>query len=183
MKFFWKRYLSAMGWNTDVSFPYHHLKKYIIIVALHTSNWDFVIGLGYRNLLDLNKTQFLGKKELFKAPFGFLFRKLGGIPVDRRKSSHLVEEVVNLFQTHKEFVIALSPEGTRSRVDKLKTGFYFIALKAAIPIIMVGLDYRHKTIRISDPLMATEQEKDFEQILNFYRPIAGKHPENGLMHQ
>ena len=184
MQFLWKLYLKFNGWNTSISFPYHHIKKYIIIVGPHTSNWDFVIGLAYRNLVGLNKVKFLGKKELFRPPFGFLFRSLGGIPVDRQASHNLVEYAVKLFKENQEFAIALAPEGTRKKVDKLRTGFYFIAYQAGIPIIMVGLDYKHKILLFSEPFMPSgDQEKDMTHIYKFYSTIHGKHPEQGLMAQ
>jgi 1-acyl-sn-glycerol-3-phosphate acyltransferase len=181
MSFLWKLYLKLIGWNTDVVFPYHHLKKYIFIVGPHTSNWDFVILLAYRNMLRL-KAGFLAKKELFKPPFGFIFHNLGGIPVDRKKSTNLVDDVAKIAKERDHFILALSPEGTRSKVEKLKTGFYFIASKAQIPIIMVGLDYRHKTGRFSEPLLPSDINKDFETIYAFYRTMEGKFPENGMMH-
>lgn len=161
--------------------PWAHLKKFVIIVGPHTSNWDFVILLAYRHLLRL-KSGFLGKKELFVPPFGFIFRKLGGIPVDRKQSKNIVDDVVKIVEASETFIIALSPEGTRKKVDKLRTGFYFIAAKARIPIVMVGLDYRNKTIRLSDPLLPSDQARDFEKIFDFYRHIEGRHPEKGLMH-
>jgi 1-acyl-sn-glycerol-3-phosphate acyltransferase len=177
-----KLMLTLLGWKTSVTFP-HYVKKYVIIVAPHTSGWDFVIGVLFRNMLRLEKAKFLGKMELFKPPFGFLFRWLGGYPVDRSKSKNLVEEVAKIFEEHDEFGLALSPEGTRARVDKLKTGFYNIAKLANVPIVMVGLDFEHKRLLISEPFTATaDQAADFEHILKFFRPIKGKHPEKSLGH-
>jgi 1-acyl-sn-glycerol-3-phosphate acyltransferase len=183
MRFFWKVVLKLLGWQTNLTFPYHHLRKYIVIIGPHTSSWDFIIGVAYRSVLHMEKARFLGKKELFKPPFGFIFRLLGGTPVDRQHSHNLVDEVVNLFNTHDDFAIALSPEGTRARVEKLKTGFYFIAKKANVPIIMVGIDYENKKVVFSEPLLTSDnQEDDFEIILTFFRPMKGKFPEKGLGH-
>lgn len=174
--------LKLMGWKPAGSFP-DGLKKYVVIVAPHTSGWDFVIGLLFRKALRLERAKYLGKHQLFRPPFGFFFRWLGGYPVDRTSSNNLVDQVVKIFNDHEEFALALSPEGTRKRVDKLKTGFYNIARKANVPIIMVAFDYRHKQAIISLPFeTTTNQEADFEKILNFFRPIEGKYPENGLMH-
>ena len=171
-----------MGWKSSGQFPYH-IKKYVIIIAPHTSGWDFVIGVLFRKALRLEKARYLGKKELFDPPFGFLFRWLGGYPVDRSKNKNMVEEVVKIFDSHEEFGIALSPEGTRKRVEKLRTGFYNIAKSANVPIVMVGLDFANKQVVFSDPFLATHnQEADFEHILKFFRPIKGKYPENGLSH-
>jgi 1-acyl-sn-glycerol-3-phosphate acyltransferase len=181
IKLFWRSYLKIMGWETRVVFPYDHLKKYVLIVAPHTSNWDFFIGLAYRSHLNLEHVNFLGKQELFTPPFGFVFRKLGGIPVDRKTSHHLVDEVARMFSERENFCVALSPEGTRKKVDKLRTGFYFIALRASVPIVMVAFDYRLKTVRFATPFIPSDQRTDFESIVNFYKPIAGKNPKQGLM--
>jgi len=183
MRFFWKWMLQLFGWKTNQEFPFHHLKKFIIIVAPHTSNWDFMVGLAYRSLLGLQKTRFLGKAELFKPPFGFIFRWLGGTPVDRKSSNNMVDVVAEIFDRHESYSLALSPEGTRKRVDKLRTGFYYIAQKAKVPIIMVGFDYKGKQAVIAEPFYTTsDPEKDFDHILNFYRNIQGKVPEKGLSH-
>lgn len=174
--------LSLTGWRAANQFPYE-LKKYVLIVGPHTSNWDFIIGVLFRKALRLEKARYLGKKELFDPPFGFLFRWLGGYPVDRSKNKNMVEEVVKIFQTHDEFGIALSPEGTRTRVEKLRTGFYNIARGANVPIVMVGLDFPNKQVVFSKPFMVTDnQEADMEHILKFFRPIKGKYPEKGLGH-
>lgn len=174
--------LRLMGWKAVGAFP-NHLKKFVVIVAPHTSAWDFVIGVLFRKALRLERAKYLGKHQLFKPPFGFFFRWLGGYPVDRTSSHNLVDQVVKIFNDHEEFALALSPEGTRKRVDKLKTGFYNIARKANVPIIMVAFDYKHKVAIISPPFETTRDElADFKKILEFFRPIEGKHPENGLMH-
>jgi 1-acyl-sn-glycerol-3-phosphate acyltransferase len=154
-----------------------------VIVAPHTSSWDFFIGLAYRSLLHMTHTHYLGKKELFSPPFGFIFRWLGGTPVDRSNHHNMVDDVVKIFDQHKEFSLAIAPEGTRKRVDKLKTGFYFIARKAHVPIVMVGLDFKNKTLVVSDALYSTnDQGSDFNKIHSFYRPIEGKYPEHSLAH-
>jgi 1-acyl-sn-glycerol-3-phosphate acyltransferase len=177
-----KSLLSLMGWKAINSFPYH-LKKYVVIVAPHTSGWDFVIGVLFKKALRLEKAKYLGKQELFRPPFGFIFRWLGGFPVDRSQNRNMVDEVVKLFNEHDEFGIALSPEGTRKRVDKLRTGFYNIAKGAGVPIVMVGLDFEKKQVSFSEPLYTThDQAADFENILKFFRPLKGKYPELGLGH-
>jgi 1-acyl-sn-glycerol-3-phosphate acyltransferase len=182
VRYLCKLILRILGWKTEVAFP-HHLKKYIVIVAPHTSNWDFVIGVLFRKALGLERARYLGKKELFDPPFGFLFRWLGGYPVDRSQNKNMVEEVVKIFNSKEEFGIALSPEGTRKKVDKLRTGFYNIAKKANVPIVMVGIDFENKQLIVPEPFHASDnQETDFEHILKFFRPIKGKYPENGLGH-
>jgi len=182
LRFVSKAILRAMGWKWVGSFP-ADLKKFVVIVAPHTSGWDFVIGLLFRKALRLEHVKYLGKQELFRPPFGFFFKWVGGYPVDRTSRHNLVEQVVKIFNAHDEFSIALSPEGTRQRVDKLKTGFYNIAREAGVPLIMVALDYKKKCLTISEPLVLTgDQSVDFEKILIFFRPVEGKYPENGLMH-
>lgn len=174
--------LKLIGWKSVGSFP-DRLKKYVVIVAPHTSAWDFILGVLFRKALSIERAKYLGKHQLFKPPFGFFFRMMGGYPVDRTSSNNLVDQVVKIFNDHEEFALALSPEGTRKRVDKLKTGFYNIARKANVPIIMVAFDYRLKQAIISPPFETTnDQQADFERILSFFRPIAGKYPEKGLMH-
>ncbi len=179
----WKAYLWLIGWNTSVTFPYHHLPKFIAIVGPHTSNWDFVIGVAYRSMLGLGYVKFLGKKELFRPPFGWIFRMLGGIPVDRQQHTNLVDEAAAIFNSRESFALALSPEGTRKKVDRLRTGFYYIARKAGVPIIAVGLDYANKTLIFGDAFMPEDPVKDFERIIDFYDPIKGRHPERGITGQ
>lgn len=176
--------LKAMGWKTEPVgvFPIKP-KKYVVIVAPHTSGWDFIIGVLYRSVLRLTDARYLGKKELFKPPFGFIFRWLGGTPVDRSTSHNMVDEVVKLFDRHERFAIALSPEGTRQRVERLRTGFYNIAKNAQVPIVMVGLDFKNKQVIFSEPFMtSSDQQKDFDHILRFFGPIEGKFPGKGLRH-
>ncbi|MCK6618539.1 MAG: 1-acyl-sn-glycerol-3-phosphate acyltransferase [Cyclobacteriaceae bacterium] len=176
--------LTISGWNPEPlgAFPIRE-KKYVVIVAPHTSNWDFVIGVLYRSVLRLEHARYLGKKELFRPPFGFIFRWLGGTPVDRTSNQNMVDEVVKIFNSKNEFALALSPEGTRKRVERLRTGFYNIAKKADVPIVMVALDFEHKQVIFSEPWKASDnQAADFEKILSFFRPIQGKIPDKGLGH-
>jgi 1-acyl-sn-glycerol-3-phosphate acyltransferase len=183
MRYLWKAGLALFGWKTDMEFPYHHIKKYVLLIGPHTSNWDFVLGLAYRNILRMNRTRFLAKKELFKPPFGFIFYWLGGTPVDRKSSHNMVDEVADLFKGHDHFSLCLSPEGTWKKVDRLRTGFYFIAKAANVPIIMVGLDYSRKTVVFSTPLDTTDsQASDMEVVAKFYRTIEGRQPDQGMMH-
>lgn len=168
-----------LGWKIVGSMP--DLKKFIIAVAPHTSNWDFPVGLAARSILRIQRARFLGKSQLFVPPIGWFFRSLGGQPVDRSSSHDVVDQVVNLFAKHDEFVLALAPEGTRKKVDKLRTGFYYIAKGAQVPIVPVGFDFEKKEIIIGQPLYTTDNfEADMEKIMSFYRPIRGKNPEQGL---
>lgn len=169
------------GWKTRGSFP-ADIKKYVIAVAPHTSNWDFLVGLAGRRILRIHgKARFLGKSSLFKPPFGWLFRSMGGYPVDRSKSQDMVEQVAAIFDAHDEFMLAIAPEGTRKKVEKLKTGFYFIAKKANVPIVPVGFDFKKKEIIVAEPMYPTDDfEADMKRILSFYRSVTGKNPELGI---
>ncbi|MBX2893956.1 MAG: lysophospholipid acyltransferase family protein [Cyclobacteriaceae bacterium] len=169
-----------IGWKIEGSFN-PKFKKYIIAIAPHTSNWDFVIGVMARSILSLQRARFLGKDSLFKPPFGWFFRWLGGYPVDRSRKHDMVQQVVDIFNKHDEFILAMAPEGTRKKVDKLRTGFYFIAKGAVVPIIPVGFDFLKKRVVISEPLFASSnQQADFEKLIAFYRNIKGKNPELGI---
>lgn len=182
MRIFWKIYLWMKGWKVHAHFPYH-LKKCVIIVAPHTSAWDFVIGLAIRSVLQLTHVKYLGKAELFQGRFGFFFRKLGGFPVDRFNNKHMVDQVVELFEQHDEFVLALSPEGTRKKVERLRSGFYHIAKKAKVPIVMAAMDFAKKEAWFAEPFFTTDDEEaDFKKIIDFYAPVQGKIPEQGLAH-
>lgn len=165
-----------MRWKIEGNFPFE-LKKYIIIVAPHTHWIDFLMGLLVRSATGL-KANYIGKASLFKGPFGFIFRATGGAPVERTKSTNKVDAIVKLFNSKDEFVLSLSPEGTRKKVEQWKTGFYFIAKGADIPIVRVIFDFEHKYIKILTPFYTTNnKEKDFIELRSVYRGIKGKVPE------
>jgi 1-acyl-sn-glycerol-3-phosphate acyltransferase len=156
------------------------LKRFVMVVAPHTSNWDFMVGLAARSIMRI-ETKYVAKKELFKFPFGMLFRALGGYPVDRSKSNNFVDAVVDLFNTKKTFSICLTPEGTRSYSPNWKTGFYYIALKAKVPIVMVAFDYKNKEVSAEPPFWPSgDEEKDIAFMKAHYRRISGKYPEKGV---
>ena len=125
---FWMR---LMGMR--IEYPYPLPDKCVIAVVPHTSNWDFPIGLCIRLLLD-EKIHFVAKDSLFSWPFGGIFRKLGGVPVDRSKNNNFVQAVAQIFEQRKYFHLTVAPEGTRSKVDKLKSGFYYIAIEAKVSL-------------------------------------------------
>jgi 1-acyl-sn-glycerol-3-phosphate acyltransferase len=182
VRFFWKLFLRLSGWKAINEFP-DHIKKAVIIVGPHTYWKDFVFGLAFRSVLKIKHGKFLGKAELFKGPFGFLFRWLGGTPVDRFSKHGVVEQVVEKFNAADNLLIALSPEGTRKKVDKLRTGFYHIAKEANVPIVMVGMDYSKKEVSIADPFFVSDNEaEDFKKIIRFFAPIKGAKPDQGMSH-
>jgi len=165
-----------MGWKLVNDFP-KDIKKYVVIAAPHTSWQDFPIGILARNTSGV-RINFIGKDSLFKGPFGFIFKSLGGTPVDRTKNNNLVDAIVDVFKEKNEFILALSPEGTRKKVEKWKTGFYYIAKGANVPVVMATLDFGKKEVKISEPYYTTDdKEKDFEYFTSFYKDVLGKKPE------
>ncbi len=167
---------TVLRWKIVHNFP-NNLKKYIVIAAPHTSWLDFPIAILARNSTGV-KINYIGKDSLFKGPFGFFFRALGGVPVDRSKSTNLVDAIVAIFNNREEFRLGLSPEGTRKKVEQWKTGFYFIAKGANIPIVMATLNYGEKELKISVPYYTTDnQEKDFQFFYSFFDGVLGKYPD------
>lgn len=179
MKSFGKWILRLFGWQIGGEIPLT-LKKYVIAVAPHTNWKDFFLGLVVRAALG-RKIFYLGKKELFDSPFGWFFRMTGGKPVDRKLKSGLVQQVVQLFNTHDEFAIAVAPEGTRKKVSDFKTGFYFIAKEAGVPIIPCLFDYEYKVVRFLPPFYPGDDvEKDLNTLWGFYIGVKGAKPEHSI---
>lgn len=151
-----------------------NVKKCVIVIGPHTSNWDFVFGLS--GLLATGiKASWMGKHSIFKLPFRRMLRWVGGIPIERSASSGVVDSMVNRFKTSEKFVLALAPEGTRSKVDQWKTGFYHIAMGAHVPIFMVSLDYKDKAI-ILGPLFdpTGNVEADIEKMQAVFSQVQAK---------
>jgi 1-acyl-sn-glycerol-3-phosphate acyltransferase len=166
------------GWKIDGQIP--PIRKYICAVAPHTSNWDFVVGVAARSILRITRAKYLGKSQLFKAPYGWFFRLTGGIPVYRDKSHDMVDQVVGVANASDDFILAIAPEGTRTKVDKLKTGFWYISKEANIPVIPVGFDYERRLIVIGLPIYPTDIESDMNSLMTFYQGIKGRNPELGF---
>jgi 1-acyl-sn-glycerol-3-phosphate acyltransferase len=153
------------------------VKKCVVIVAPHTSWVDFFLGLLVRSILK-EEINFIGKKSLFNPPFGWYFRWMGGTPIDRSKNSDTVVSTAKIFTRRQVFRLALSPEGTRKKVTEWKTGFYYIAKEAKVPIVMVAFDYGKKQVKISDPVFTTDnKETDFKRYKEFFKGVVGKIPE------
>ena len=166
-------YFKIMGWEFIGSWP-AGVKKAIVIVVPHTSWHDFYLGLIVRRILEVD-IKFLAKKELFKPPFGWYFRWMGGTPLDRTAGQKKVEAIAAIFHGKKEFKLALSPEGTRKKVSEWKTGYYYIAKAAEVPIVMIAFDFGRKRVEVSDPLYPTDdREYDFQKIRAFYKEVTGK---------
>jgi 1-acyl-sn-glycerol-3-phosphate acyltransferase len=165
-----------LGWKIEGDFD-RSIRKSVVIVAPHTANFDFIICSFTRRIL---KTQinFVGKKALFLWPIGWYFRWMGGEPLERTKSQNKVEAISNVFDSLEEFRLAIAPEGTRKKVDTWKTGYYFIALQAKVPIIPVSLDYPTKTITIEKEFYPTgDIVKDELELRKFFKDKVGKNPE------
>lgn len=176
---FYRFMFRLAGWQIKGGID-QSLARYVMIVAPHTSNWDFFIGLAARSILGID-TRYVAKKELFRFPFGWLFRKLGGYPVDRSKNTKFVDSVAEIFNQYDRFSICITPEGTRSYAPKWKTGFYYIAVKAQVPIVMVAFDYPSKQVRVEPPFYPTgNMEEDLEHMRNYFRTATGKHAEKGV---
>lgn len=174
---FARRLLKWMGWGVEVSVP--DLPKAIICVAPHTSNWDFLIGeLAIRAVG--RKAGFMMKSSWFFFPLGCLFKALGGIPVKRRnKHRSLVDVMVQRFNSEERLVVAITPEGTRSRTATWHTGFLRIAREANVPIMLAVIDFRMKKAIINDMFIPTgDTEADMRVIKQYYKPFTGRHPEN-----
>lgn len=171
-------YFKLLGWQLIGKFP--DVKKCVVIVVPHTSWMDFFLGLLIRRVLNI-EIHFIGKQSLFEAPFGWYFRWMGGTPVDRSRSGDTVKAVVRIFDKKNEFRLTLSPEGTRKKVREWKTGFYYIAKAANVPIVLVAFDYGNRCVKISKPQYPTNfMESDINKYKKFFKGVQGKIPGNSF---
>ncbi len=169
--------LKIAGWR--VVGPLPDLRKYLVIAAFHTSNWDFVIGVCAAFILRI-RPYWIGKDNLFIPPFDRFFRRLGGLPIDRSRSQNMVERTIRVFREHQDLVIALAPEGTRKKIAYWKSGFYRIAVGAGVPIVLAFIDYPSKSCGIGGVIHPTGDLKtDMSRIREFYSRFSGKFP--GMM--
>jgi 1-acyl-sn-glycerol-3-phosphate acyltransferase len=174
MRWFSLGMLRLLGWRVYGKKPVQ--KKCMLIVAPHTSNWDFPIGLMVCFALDL-RVYWMGKDALFPWPVGWLMRWLGGIPVDRSKSGNLVQGTIDTFNRNQRLMVVIPPEGTRSKVARWKTGFYYIAQGAKVPIGLGFIDFKRKLAGIDQIFQPTgDIESDMVEIQQFYKGITGKNP-------
>jgi 1-acyl-sn-glycerol-3-phosphate acyltransferase len=172
--YFAKIMMRWAGWRVEGTLP--DLPKFVLIGAPHTSNWDFVLFLGVIFSLRAN-VRFMGKAELFRFPIGWFFRYCGGVPVDRKKSTGLVEQMVKVSNESEKFILTIAPEGTRHHVQEWKRGFYHIAKSAGIPIVIAVVDGRHKTVRIGQVFHLTDDiEADIKSIQEIFTGVVGIHP-------
>ena len=165
-----------MGWTVKVTED--HPDKYIICLAPHTSNWDFILGLLYSRSIGM-QCNFMMKKEWFFWPLGPIFRRLGGVPVYRQKKSSMTDAMAEAAKAAKSFHLCITPEGTRSKTTDWKKGFYFIALKASMPILLYGIDYERKLIQCTKTIIPSGYlDADMRNIKVYYKDFKGKKPEN-----
>ncbi len=168
-----RAYLRAMGWTVRNDVP-AELDKFVIIAAPHTSNWDFPFTLAVAATIDM-RFFWVGKHTMFRRPFGALMRRLGGIPVDRRKSHNFVEQIAQAFDAADKMALGIAPEGTRSKREYWKSGFYHIAREAGVPIVLGFLDYKAKEGglgRVVDSSLPKHEVMDI--IREFYAGKEGK---------
>jgi 1-acyl-sn-glycerol-3-phosphate acyltransferase len=178
-RFYKLLFFRLMGWKIVGSID-PEIKKCVLMVLPHTSWHDFYLGIFTRGIMELDMS-FVAKKELFRFPFGSYFRYMGGEPLDRTGGLNKVDAITKIFERKKTFRMAISPEGTRKKVTELKTGFYFIAIKANVPIIPVAFDFGKKEVKFGDPLIPSGNLKnDLALLSHHYEGVQGKIAKNGF---
>lgn len=163
-----------MGWKANITIPLGD--KYIIAIAPHTSNMDFIISMLYSKAMGI-ESNFLMKKEWFFWPMGPIMKKLGGIPVNRNKKCSMTDQMAEVARQRKTFHLAITPEGTRSKVSEWKKGFYYIALKAQLPIFLYGIDYPSKLIECSKCIIPNGNiNEQMKEIKLYFQRFTGRKP-------
>lgn len=167
----------TLGWKLEGTAPEE--SKYVAVFAPHTSNWDAVMGLAIRFGIESRPASFLLKNNLYRWPFRGFLRWIGAIPIDRGRSHDVVDQIVDIYRERDTMVLGITPEGTRKRTPKWKLGFYQIAKKAEVPILLCYIDFRTKTAGIG-PLIypSNDMDADLDRIEAFYADIQPKFPEN-----
>ena len=169
--------LRLCGFHFEGEYP-TDVTRYVMIVAPHTSNWDFVVGLFAKWKLGLH-ARFLAKHTLFKPPLGAVLRWWGGIPIRRHQAGGVVPDAVQAFRDHEALAVVITPEGTRSKAPAWKSGFYRIAQEAGVPILPVAFDYSKRAVRFHLPFWPTgDYERDLPQLMACFSPEMAAHPEN-----
>ena len=166
--------LRLLGWHVEGEVP--NLPKFVVAVAPHTSNWDFVVGVAAMFALDL-RIAFLGKHTLFRWPFGALIRWMGGIPVDRASPHGVVNQSIDAFTRVEQRILAIAPEGTRRQVAQFKSGFLQIARGAKVPVVLASLDYAAKCVRFGATFEPGEDiEADRRRTEVYFATVRGRRP-------
>lgn len=165
-----------LRWSVDVTEP--RPEKCVVCLAPHTSNWDFIIGQLYNGAEGIHSS-FLMKREWFRWPLGVLFRRMGGIPVRRDTHMNMTDALAQMVIERNELHLTITPEGTRKMNADWKLGFYYIALKAGVPILLYGIDYRRKLIQCTRTIIPNgDVEAQVREIKMYYKDFMGKKPEN-----
>lgn len=169
-----RAYYYFSGWKIVGKVP---AESCVIVGAFHTSNWDAFPALGANELTESN-VYWMAKSSLFWWPLGAIMRALGGVPVDRGSHEDVVAGAVHRFKTKPRFKLALSPEATRKKNSHWKTGFYYIARDAKVPLVGCGLDYKNRHLVFSPPIyLSSDPQADISKLREFFRPFVPKHPE------
>ena len=169
-----RRLLALFGWRLKITYPPY--RQFVLIGAPHTSNWDFPLALLAFWTLPA-RVKWVAKKSLFRQPLGSLMRALGGIPVDRSRSQGFTRKVTEAFERNRDMVLCIAPEGTRSRTEYWKSGFYYIALDARVPICLGYIDYARKELGFEKCISPSgDLEADMRVIAEYYRDIQGLYP-------
>ncbi len=167
------------GWRAYGEVP--SPRKFVLIAAPHTSNWDFVYFIGLTQELGI-MPHFMGKKSLFKWPWRNFMLDMGGVPVDRTGSQNYVQQMVDEFAKRDEFMLTIAPEGTRGKAKAWKTGFYHIAMGAKVPLVVGMMDYGTKTGGLGPAIWPTgDYAADMEKVAALYRQVTPKHPAKGMV--
>lgn len=166
--------LQWRGWHIvkEVQLP----ERCVVCIAPHTSNWDFIVGILFKSAMHI-KASFFMKKEWFRFPLGGMMRKLGGIPVERSKKTSMTDRIAQEFSLRDHLIVALTPEGTRSLNANWKMGFYYIAQKADVPIVLAFIDYGKKCVGYDTILHPSGNiDADMARISDYYRHVNAKYP-------
>ncbi|MDA9690362.1 1-acyl-sn-glycerol-3-phosphate acyltransferase [Pseudomonadota bacterium] len=175
LKIFGKFVMKVTGWKTIGHFPKD--ERVILVVGPHTSNWDFMVAMSAVLSWDIN-IHWLGKHSIFKKGFRRILKSLGGIPVNRANPEDLINEIHAITTKYQGFIIGMAPEGTRKKVERLKTGFLRIAMQTNSKIMVAGIDFSNKTIQLGDFFTPSgDMEKDLESIKHYFSNFSGKRPE------
>lgn len=166
------------GWRAHGAVP--EPRKFVLIAAPHTSNWDFVYFLGLTDDLGI-KPHFMAKTSLFRWPFTNFMLDMGGVPVDRSSNKNYVQQMIDEFNRRKEFMLTIAPEGTRGSVKAWKTGFYHIAMGAGVPLVMGMMDYASRSGGLGPAIWPTgDYVADMKKIAEIYATVTPKHPAKGM---
>jgi 1-acyl-sn-glycerol-3-phosphate acyltransferase len=169
-------FCTLLGWKVKGTIA-SELKKCVLIAVPHTSWWDFFLGIFTRGILNI-EINYVAKKELFVFPFSYFFRWTGGRPLNRQKNENKVDSIAAVFLKNEVFRLAIAPEGTRKKVDQWKTGFYYMAIKAGVPIIPVAFDYGKKEVVYHEPFYPTGNiDSDIRFLESYFIGVVGKNPE------